>query len=107
MSNKSEIDKVADEVKNHDGILWTHVISLKREDAERLGYNNAEKWKSLIRRNTMQIAEAHKIDPSNLQWYAAFHNTTHHPHIHLMVYSKDAKQGWLTFGSLTFKSVTT
>ncbi len=94
--DKIDIDKVADEVSNHEGILWTHVISLQREDAERLGYNNAEAWKELVRRNAMQIAEAHKIAPSEMQWYAAFHNTTHHPHIHLMVYSKDAKQGYLT-----------
>lgn len=94
--DKIDIDKIADEVSNHKGILWTHVISLRREDAERLGYNNAEAWKELVRRNAMQIAEAHKIAPSEMQWYAAFHNTTHHPHIHLMVYSKDAKQGYLT-----------
>lgn len=94
--DKIDIDKVADEVSNHEGILWTHVISLRREDAERLGYNNAESWKELVRRNALQIAEAHKIALSEMQWYAAFHNTTHHPHIHLMVYSKDTKQGYLT-----------
>ena len=75
--------------------MWTHVISLKRKDAERLGYNNANAWKSLIRRNALEIAKAHKIEPSDLQWYGAFHNTTHHPHIHLMVYSKSG-QGYLT-----------
>lgn len=95
-NDKIDIDKVADEVSNHEGILWTHVISLRREDAERLGYNNVNAWKELVRRNTLQIAEAHKIDPSQMQWYGAFHNTTHHPHIHLMVYSKDTKQGYLT-----------
>lgn len=94
--DKIDIDKVADEVSNHEGILWTHVISLRREDAERLGYNNAEAWKELVRRNALQIAEAHKIAPSEMQWYGAFHNTAHHPHIHLMVYSKDTKQGYLT-----------
>lgn len=94
--DKIDVDKVADEVSNHEGILWTHVISLRREDAERLGYNNAESWKELVRRNALQIAEAHKIEPSQLKWYGAFHNTTHHPHIHLMVYSKDTKQGYLT-----------
>lgn len=94
--DKIDIDEVADEISNHEGILWTHVVSLRREDAERLGYNNANAWKNLIRRNTLQIAEAHKIQPSEMQWYAAFHNTTHHPHIHIMVYSKDTKQGYLT-----------
>lgn len=94
--DKIDIDEIADEVSNHEGILWTHVISLSREDAERLGYNNADAWKELVRRNALQIAEAHKIEPSQLQWYGAFHNTTHHPHIHLIVYSKNTKQGYLT-----------
>lgn len=93
--DKIDLDKVADEVSNHNGIVWTHVISLKREDAERLGYNNADKWKKQVRKNMIEIAKAHNIQPSDLQWYAAFHNTTHHPHIHLLVYSKSG-QGYLT-----------
>ena len=93
--DKINLDDVTDEVSNHNGIVWTHVVSLKREDAERLGYNNANAWKSLVRRNALEIAKAHKIEPSDLQWYGAFHNTTHHPHIHLLVYSKSG-QGYLT-----------
>ena len=93
--DKINLDEVADEVSNHNGIVWTHVPSLHREDAERLGYNNAKAWKNLVRRNVAAIAEAHKIDLNDLQWYAAFHNTGHHPHIHLMVYSKSG-QGYLT-----------
>ena len=93
--DKINLDEVADDVSSHNGIVWTHVISLKREDAERLGYNNANAWKSLVRRNILEIAKAHKIEPSDLQWYGAFHNTTHHPHIHLLVYSKSG-QGYLT-----------
>lgn len=93
--DKIDLDKVADDVSNHKGIVWTHVISLKREDAERLGYNNADKWKKQVRKNMIEIAKAHNIQPSDLQWYAAFHNTTHHPHIHLLVYSKSG-QGYLT-----------
>lgn len=93
--DKINLDNVADQVSNHNGIVWTHVISLKREDAERLGYNNANAWKSLVRRNVLEIAKVHKIEPSDLQWYGAFHNTTHHPHIHLLVYSKSG-QGYLT-----------
>lgn len=94
--DKIDLDAVAEQVSRHEGILWTHVVSLRREDAERLGYNNAHAWKELVRRNALQIAQAHKIEPSQMKWYAAFHNTTHHPHIHLMVYSKDVKQGYLT-----------
>ena len=91
-----DLDQVAEDVANHPGYIWTHVVSLHREDAERLGYNNAEVWKELVRRNMIELASAHKIDLDNLQWYAAFHNKTHHPHIHLLVYAKDAKQGWLS-----------
>ena len=93
--DKINLDEVSEEVSNHNGIVWTHVVSLKREDAERLGYNNANSWKNLVKRNVLEIAKAHKIEPSDLQWYGAFHNTTHHPHIHLMVYSKSG-QGYLT-----------
>ena len=91
-----DLDRVAKEVGEHPGYIWTHVISLHREDAERLGYNNAAAWKDLVRRNVTELAAAHQIDIDNLQWYAAFHDTAHHPHIHLLVYARDAKQGWLT-----------
>ena len=96
--DKIDLDAVAEEIASHQGILWTHVISLRREDAERLGYNNAEAWKKAIRRNMISIAEAHKIKVSDLRWYAAFHNTTHHPHVHLLVYSRDPRPraGYLT-----------
>ena len=57
--DKIDLDKVADDVANHNGIVWTHVISLKREDAERLGYNNADRWKKQVRKNMIEIAKAH------------------------------------------------
>ena len=98
--DKIDLKEVANEVGQHQGIIWTHVISLRREDAERLGYNSAQAWKDLVRRNVTEIAQAQNIDINNLQWYGAFHNTTHHPHMHLLVYSKDAKQGWLTKKSI-------
>ncbi|MBQ3564149.1 MAG: hypothetical protein IJA21_06065 [Clostridia bacterium] len=94
--DKIDLDEVAEEVNAHKGIVFSHILSLHREDAERLGYNNAQAWKDLVRRNVCEIAEAHNISLSNLQWYAGFHNKDHHPHIHLMVYSKDGKQGWIT-----------
>ena len=94
--DKIDLDEVAEEVNAHKGIVFTHILSLRREDAERLGYNNAQAWKDLVRRNIAELAEAHNISLSNLKWYAGFHNKDHHPHIHLVVYSKDGKQGWIT-----------
>ena len=94
--DKIDLDALATEVSNHKGIIWTHIISLRREDAERLRYNNASQWRDLIRSNVAEIADAHNIDLSNLHWYAAFHDKDHHPHVHLMVFAGDAKQGWIT-----------
>lgn len=83
-------------IAEHQGNVWSHVISLTREDAERLGYITPEMWRNLIMRHTDDIAKAQNIRLENLRWYAAFHNTAHHPHIHLLVYSTDIKEGFLT-----------
>ena len=94
--DKIDLDALAEEVSSHKGIIWTHIISLRREDAERLRYNNASQWRDLIRSNVAEIADAHNIDLSNLRWYAAFHDKDHHPHVHMMVFADDVKQGWIT-----------
>ena len=90
------LDKVANEVANHKGNVWSHVVSLHRADAIRLGYDNSDAWRELVKRHISKIAEQTKIPLCNLKWYGAFHDTTHHPHIHLIVYSKNPKQGYLT-----------
>ena len=89
------LDTVAERVANHEGVIWTEVVSLRREDAERLHFNNAEAWKNLVRRNMNEIAQAHRIKIEDLEWYGAFHNTTHHPHIHLVIFSK-GQEGFLS-----------
>ena len=90
------LDRVANEIANHKGNVWSHVISLRREDAIRLGYDNSEAWRQLVMRHISDIAKNQKISLCNLKWYAAFHDTTHHPHIHLLVYSENTKKGFLT-----------
>ena len=90
------LDRVANEIANHKGNVWSHVVSLRREDAVRLGYDNSEVWLDLVKRHISDIAKAQRIPLCNLKWYAAFHDTTHHPHIHLLVYSTNPKQGFLT-----------
>lgn len=90
------LDRVANEIANHKVNVWSHVISLRREDAIRLGYDNSEAWRQLVMRHISDIAKNQKISLCNLKWYAAFHDTTHHPHIHLLVYSENTKEGFLT-----------
>ena len=90
------LNQAANEIANHPGNVWSHVVSLRREDAIRLGYDNSDRWRDLVKRHISDISEAQRIPLCNLKWYAAFHDTTHHPHIHLLVYSTNAKQGFLT-----------
>ena len=90
------LNQVADEVAHHKGNVWSHVVSLRREDAIRLGYDHSDRWRELVKRQIPVIAEQSRIPMSNLKWYAAFHDTTHHPHIHLIVYSTNPKQGYLS-----------
>ncbi len=90
------LTRVMKELDNYNGNLWTAVISLRRADAERLGYNNGERWRTLLRSQTEALSKNMKIPMKNLRWYAAFHNESHHPHVHLIVYSADPKEGYLS-----------
>ena len=90
------LDKTMTELENYTGNVWTHIISLKREDAERLGYNNASAWRDLLRAHRNQIADAMKIHPNDFRWYAAFHDEGHHPHVHMMAWSVKPGQAYLT-----------
>lgn len=90
------LSRIANEVANHKGNIWTPIISLRREDATRLGYYNAESWHNMLSYYAIDIAESLKINPENFRWYAAFHNEGHHPHVHLICYSTDSKEGYLT-----------
>ena len=89
------LNEVARSVANHPGNVWTLVYSLRREDAERLGYNNAASWQTLCRAMSGTVAKSMKIPEQDFRWYAAFHNEGHHPHIHMVVYS-DGEEGFLT-----------
>ena len=90
------LDETAREIADCESNVWTHIISLRREDAERLGYNTAASWAKLLRANRNMIAKAMKISPENFRWYAAFHNAAHHPHVHMIAYSVDPKEAYLT-----------
>lgn len=89
------LSKVAKEVGNHDGVVWTTVISLKREDAKKLGYDNLLAWKTLLRAKSQDLANAMGVPITDMKWYAAFHNESGHPHVHLVSYST-GKEPYMT-----------
>ena len=91
-----ELNKVAKEIAEHKGNVWTHVVSLRREDAEKMGYTDLNSWRELILRNIPVIAKQSKIDMKNLKWYAAFHDKKTNPHVHIVVYSTNVREGFLT-----------
>lgn len=82
-----KLNEVSENLNQYGGNVWTVIISLRREDAERLGFHTGERWRDMFRTQTESIAKNFKIPMENLKWYAAFHNESHHPHVHLMVYT--------------------
>lgn len=91
-----DMDAAMNELNEYPSNIWTHVISLKREDAERLGYDHAAQWRNLIRAHRNEIAAAMNIPPQDFRWYAAFHDEGDHPHIHMMAWSAKPGQAYLS-----------
>ena len=91
-----DLEQAMDELDHYTGNVWTHIISLKREDAARLGYDNAKAWRNLLRANRNDIAAAMSILPNHFRWYAAFHDEGDHPHVHMMAWSTVPGEAYLT-----------
>ena len=94
-ADQVSLDAAMNELEHYTGNVWTHIISLKREDAARLGYDNAAAWRTLLRAHRNDIAAAMNIKPEDFRWYAAFHNEGNHPHIHMMAWSAKSGQAYL------------
>lgn len=90
------LNQAANEIAEHKGNVWSHVVSLRREDAIRLGYDNSDVWRNLVKRHISDIANAQRIPICNLKWYAAFHDKKTNPHVHIIVYSTNEREGFLT-----------
>ena len=91
-----QLSKLTEELDKHKGNIWTAIISIRREDAQRLGFNTGARWRDMLRTQTESLAKNLKIPMQNLRWYAAFHNESHHPHVHLIAYSTVENEGYLT-----------
>lgn len=91
-----QLKQVSRELNLHQGNVWTFIISLRREDASRLGFDEGKRWRTMLQSNAQELADSLKIPLENLKWYAAFHNESHHPHVHMIAYSSDEQEGYLT-----------
>ena len=95
-ADTTDLKAAKTELKAHNGKVWTFIFSLRREDAERLGYNKAAAWQNLLKQESAAIAEAMRIQTDDIRWYAAYHDEGHHPHVHMMVWSAEPEKGYLT-----------
>ena len=93
------LEEVSKDLNKFDGTIWTMIVSLKREDAQKFGFDTGEQWRKMLRARRTEIAEAFRILPTSLKWYGAFHNESHHPHVHLIIYDKE-NRGYLSKDSM-------
>lgn len=91
-----QLSKVSQELNAYKGNIYTAILSLKREDAARLGFDSGSRWRDFLRGQTQTLSENLKIPMEHLRWYAAFHNEGHHPHVHLIAYSTVPGEGHLS-----------
>lgn len=91
-----KLSTVSEELNLHQGNVWTAILSLRREDAERLGFDDGYRWRDMLRTQTEALSKNLKIPMEHLKWFAAFHNESHHPHVHLIIYSTVQNEGYLT-----------
>lgn len=84
-----DFDKAKSELENHRGKVWMPIVSLHREDAKRLGYDNPQRWRTLLRSMQVELAERYRIPINDFRWYAAYHDEGHHPHIHMIIYNRN------------------
>ena len=91
-----KLNDVSDKLNHYDGNVWTVIISIRREDAERLGFNKGERWRDMLRTQAETLSDNFNVPLNKLKWYGAFHNESHHPHVHLMVYADDGIKPYLS-----------
>ena len=91
-----ELTNVSEDLNTHRGNVWTAIVSLRREDGERLGFDDGIRWRDMLRGHRDELAKNLKISPEHLRWFAAFHNESYHPHVHMILYSTVENEGFLT-----------
>ena len=96
VSSDVNLNTAISELESRTGNVWTVIYSLRREDAARLGYDNAASWRDLLIKHQQTLSEASRIPLKDLRWYAAFHDADAHPHVHLLFWSAGENDGYLS-----------
>ena len=91
-----QLSQVSQELNEYTGHVYTSILSLRREDAARLGFDNGSRWRDFLRSQTQTLSENLKIPMEHLRWFAAYHDEGYHPHVHMIVYSSVPGEGYLT-----------
>ena len=89
-----DLKDVSRELNAFEGTIWTAIVSVRREDAEKLGFDTGARWRNMLRAHRDELAEIFRIKPETFTWYSAFHDEGHHPHVHMIIYDK-ANNGYL------------
>jgi len=86
------LKKVQEELSKVKSFVWRGIISLREEDAKRLGYLDKEQWENMLRKKIPDMANEMDISITNLRWVGAIHMEKGHPHAHIMLWEKEPKR---------------
>lgn len=90
-----KLKEVSQELNAHQGNVWTLIISLRRRMQ-----SASVQYRRPVEGYAPDADAGFGRQPEDpygsSEWYAAFHNESHHPHIHLLAYSTMENEGFLT-----------
>lgn len=88
---KKEVAKYIKAISEQKNNVYRGIISLKEDDAIRLGYTNRKSWELMIQKNIQKIADVMNIPFSRLEYCGVVHLKKGNPHLHYMFWDKSQK----------------
>lgn len=105
LGNVLDINHVQEELSTHKGLVWRMILSLREDDAVRLGYCDRLAWEKMLRTQIKTAAEKMGIERNNLGWCAAFHEAKGHPHVHVVFWEKNPQRTTGRLASVELREV--
>lgn len=88
---KKEVAKYIKSISNAKNNVYRGIISLREDDAIRLGYDKRETWEKMIKKNIQDIAKVLNIPFSRLEYCGVVHYKKGNPHLHYMFWDRSQK----------------